>query len=279
MSQGKLYLVGTPIGNLEDITLRAARILAQVDAIAAEDTRRTAKLTNHLDIHKPLISYHEHNRRRTGEKLLNMMADGKQVALVSDAGMPAVSDPGSELVAQARQRGIEVDVIPGPCAVSAALALSGFDGAAYVFAGFLPRSGTRRKQAMDTLRGETRTMVLYEAPHRLAETLGELAQLFGAEHPAAVCNDITKMYQRVWQLPLGQAAEFFAQNPPKGEFALVLAGVQPQQAGFEGLDVAEHVLMYMRQGYDKKEAMRRTAQDRGVSRREIYAQSMDADEE
>lgn len=272
---GILYLVGTPIGNLEDLTLRAIRILGEVDMIAAEDTRRTLKLTNHLGIEKTVVSYHEHNKNSAGQRLLEQLLQGKSVALVSDAGMPVVSDPGAQLVELAAGVGIPVQVVPGPCAVSSALAASGFDGSAYVFAGFLPRENTPRRQALEKLKGEERTMVLYEAPHRLAQTLADLRDCLGGERRVAVCNDMTKFYEDIRRTTLLEAAEYFIQHPPKGEFALVVRGGQAIRPSYEGLSVQEHLLLYMKAGSSKKEAIKQVALDRNLPKSEVYRQSID----
>lgn len=277
MEKGTLWLVGTPIGNLEDITQRAARILGEADIVAAEDTRRTLKLLNHLGISKPVVSYHEHNRREAGERLIAALLEGRSVALASDAGMPVVSDPGAELVAEAASRGIPVTVIPGPCAVSAALALSGFDGSRFAFEGFLPRDGKPRKQALEALKAETRTIVLYEAPHRLLKTLKDLLDALG-DRDAAVCNDITKFHERTDRVRLSGAVALFENEKPRGEYALVLRGAEPVKENFEDIPVAEHVRKYMAQGMPKMDAVKRTAKDRGVKKNDIYSQVMDIKE-
>jgi len=274
VEKGTLWLVGTPIGNLEDITARAARILAQADIVAAEDTRRTLKLLNHLGIKKSIVSYHEHNRREAGERLLMELLAGKSVALASDAGMPSVSDPGAELVAEAARLGIPVTVAPGPCAVSSALALSGFDGSRFTFEGFLPRDGKPRKKALEALKPETRTIVLYEAPHRLLKTLKDLLQALG-DRDLAICNDITKYHERTDRLKLSKAVEQFESEEPRGEYALVLRGAEEQKTSYEGVSIEEHVKKYMAQGLPKKEAVKQAAKDRGVHRSEVYSKSMD----
>ena len=207
MEYGTLYIVGTPIGNLEDITLRAARILSEVDLIAAEDTRHSLKLLNHLQLHKPLFSYHEHNRAHAGEQLLHRLEEGTNIALVTDAGMPVISDPGFELVRDARAHGFPIQVVPGPCAVSSALALSGMDGSRYLFMGFIPRSGSERAEALRSISVSQSTVILYEAPHRLADTLKDLA----AQQPKrmiSVCHDLTKLHESVLYLPLSEAYEY-----------------------------------------------------------------------
>lgn len=271
---GTLYLVGTPIGNLEDISKRAARVLGEVDIIAAEDTRRTLKLLNHLGISKPVVSYHEHNYREAGERIIAMLLGGKSVALASDAGMPVISDPGAELVASAAERGIAVTVIPGPCAASSALALSGMDGSRYVFEGFLPREGKPRKTALEALKSETRTIVFYEAPHRLRKTLKDLLAALG-DRKAAVCNDITKFYERTDRVTLSGALSLYETAEPKGEYVLVLQGAEPQAQNFDDVTIEEHVRRYIAQGFEKKEAVKRAAKDRGVHRNEVYAAVMD----
>jgi 16S rRNA (cytidine1402-2'-O)-methyltransferase len=274
LDKGTLYLVGTPIGNLEDITLRAARILGEVDIVAAEDTRRTLKLMNHLGLSKPIVSYHEHNWREAGERLLAALQEGKTVALASDAGMPVVSDPGAELVAQVSARGIPVTVVPGPCAVSSALALSGFDGSRFAFEGFLPREGRPRRQALEALKTETRTIVLYEAPHRLLKTLKDLLEALG-DRDAAVCNDITKFHERTDRIKLSSAVSLFEKEEPRGEYALVLRGAEPVEKTFDDIPIIEHVQSYMAQGMTKMDAVKRAAKDRGVKKNEIYSQVMD----
>jgi 16S rRNA (cytidine1402-2'-O)-methyltransferase len=272
--KGTLYLVGTPIGNLEDLSARAARILGEVDMVAAEDTRRTLKLLSHLGLSKPIVSYHEHNRREAGARLLAALASGKSVALASDAGMPVVSDPGAELVAEASDAGIAVTVIPGPCAASSALALSGMPGGRFVFEGFLPREGKPRRRAIEALRGEPRTVVLYEAPHRLLKTLKDLLEALG-DRPCAVCNDITKFYERTDRLMLSRAVELFGGMEPKGEYAVVLSGAEPVVETYDDIPVEEHVARYVAEGMPKKEAVKRAAKERGVHKSKVYAAVVD----
>jgi 16S rRNA (cytidine1402-2'-O)-methyltransferase len=274
--KGTLYLVGTPIGNLEDLSIRAARILAEADLIAAEDTRRTLKLMSHLGLSKSIVSYHEHNRRDAGQRLLAELASGRSVALVSDAGMPVVSDPGAELVAEAAKQGIAITVIPGPCAVSSALALSGMDGSRFVFEGFLPREGKPRKQALEALRGEARTVLFYEAPHRLLKTLKDLLAAMG-DRNVAVCNDITKFYERADRVTLSAAVALFEATEPRGEYVLVLQGAEPRQECYDDVTIEDHVRRYIDSGMDKKEAVKQVAKDRGVQRNEVYSVVMDMD--
>ncbi len=277
MGKGTLYLVGTPIGNLEDLSLRAARILGEADLIAAEDTRRTLKLLNHLNLQKPIVSYHEHNRRESGRRLVESLLEGKTVALVSDAGMPVVSDPGAELVVEASQQGCPVVVIPGPCAASSALALSGFDGSRYAFEGFLPREGKPRRQALEALKTEPRTLIFYEAPHRLLKTLKDLLAALG-DREAAVCNDITKFYERTDRVRLSEAVALFEQKEPKGEYALVVKGAEPIEVSYEEVTIEEHLRRYLAQGMAKKDAVKQVAKDRGVAKNEVYVVAMGIDE-
>lgn len=274
MGKGTLYLVGTPIGNLEDLSIRAARILAEADLIAAEDTRRSLKLLNHLNISKPIVSYHEHNRREAGQRLVAALLEGKSVALVSDAGMPVVSDPGAELVAEAAAQDCLITVIPGPCAASSALALSGFDGSRYAFEGFLPREGKPRRLALEALKQEPRTLIFYEAPHRLIKTLTDLLAALG-DREAAICNDITKFYERTDRMMLSAAIALFGQKEPKGEYALVVKGAAPVVVTYEDVPVEEHVRRYMAQGMTKKDAVKQAAKDRGVPKNEVYTAVMD----
>jgi len=273
VGKGTLYLVGTPIGNLEDLSLRAARILGEADLIAAEDTRRTLKLLNHLNLSKPIVSYHEHNRREAGLRLVGALLEGKSVALVSDAGMPVVSDPGAELVASAAEAGCSVTVVPGPCAASSALALSGFDGSRYVFEGFLPREGKPRRLALEALKTEARTILFYEAPHRLVRTLKDLLAALG-DRDAVVCNDITKFYERIDRVMLSQAVAHFEQTEPKGEYALVVKGAEPVEPSFEDISVEDHVRRYLMQGMSKKDAVKQAAKDRGVPKNDVYTAVM-----
>ncbi len=271
---GTLYLVGTPIGNLEDLTLRAQRVLAEVDLVAAEDTRRTVHLLSHLGISKPIMSYHEHNRRTAAPKLIAALQEGRTVALVSDAGMPVVSDPGAELVREAAALGIAVTVIPGPCAVSSALALSGMAGDRFAFEGFLPREGKARREALAALKNERRTMVFYEAPHRLRRTLQDLLAALG-DREAALCNDITKFYERVDRAPLTTLLSQAQDKEPRGEYALVVQGsqsaadIQPEDQ-YTALPPEQHVAALIAQGLGRQEAIKRVARERRLPRNDVY---------
>jgi len=262
---GKLYVVGTPIGNLEDMTLRAARILNEVQLVAAEDTRRSLQLLNHLGCPKPLVAYHEHNRREAGADLLRQLSDGRVIALVTDAGMPCVSDPGWELVNDAMKAGVEVEVIPGPSALATAVAASGMDAARVVFNGFPPRKGKERTEALDAAAQEKGMVVFYEAPHRLRRLLEDCREIMAAR-PCALCKDLTKMFQQVLR---GTPEELLASLPeePKGEYVFILG---PWELPRKERD-PRHVLQEMLDaGMDKKLAVAETARLLGLPKKEIY---------
>jgi len=269
---GKLYITATPIGNLEDITLRALRVLRQADIVAAEDTRHTLKLLNHYDIKARLFSYHEHNSQTAGRKLVEEMLAGKSVALVSDAGMPCISDPGYELVRLARAEGIEVTCLPGASAAVAAVALSGLRADRFVFEGFLARDGRARKNALEAIRSEKRAVLLYEAPHRLKETLADLAE-YMPERNVAVIKDISKLYESVTTCALADAAEIF-EGEIKGEYAILLEQ-QPEEderaaAEWTSMPVEEHIRLYIDSGFSKMDAIKKVAKDRGMKKGEVY---------
>ncbi len=270
MTQGTLYLVATPVGNLSDLSVRALETLRSVALIAAEDTRVTRKLTSHFDIRTPLFSYHEHNRREAGEKLLVRLQAGDDVALVTDAGTPAVSDPGEDLVRLAVEHGIRVCPIPGACAAVCALIVSGLDTRRFVFEGFLPTEKKEREERLFALKNEERTTILYESPHRLTQTLSALLDALG-ERKIAVCRELTKLNESVFRGTLSEALAHFAENGVKGEFVLVLDGRKTEDAPFwETLSVEAHCAVYEKQGYTKKDAIRAVAADRGVKKNEIY---------
>ncbi|MCM1297872.1 MAG: 16S rRNA (cytidine(1402)-2'-O)-methyltransferase, partial [Muribaculaceae bacterium] len=228
---GKLYLVPTPIGNLGDISRRAAETLESVDFIAAEDTRVTVKLLNHLELKKPMVTYHRHNCDAAGPAILQRLEDGESCALVTDAGTPAISDPGEDLVALCAAAGVEVEAVPGPCALIVALSVSGLPTGRFTFEGFLPLNKKNRRAQLESLRLEGRTMIFYEAPHKLRATLDDLADTFGADRPMAVCRELTKLHEEVLRLTIGEARARFAVQEPRGEFVLVVAGRSPQAAG------------------------------------------------
>lgn len=280
--RGKLYLCATPIGNLEDITFRVLRTLKEADLIAAEDTRNSRKLLNHFEIHTPMTSYHEYNKYEKGRWLIEQMEQGKNIALITDAGTPGISDPGEELVAMCRQEGIEVTSIPGPAACITALTMSGLPTRRFSFEAFLPADKKERKAILQELKTDTRTIVLYEAPHRLLKTLEELYQELG-NRKIAVCRELTKKHETQFQAPLEEACSYYRENPPKGECVLVLEGrprqelEREEQQKWEEMSVEDHVKLYLAQGMDKKEAMKQAAKDRGVSKRDIYQALLDRD--
>ncbi|MDD3653190.1 MAG: 16S rRNA (cytidine(1402)-2'-O)-methyltransferase [Desulfotomaculaceae bacterium] len=272
--KGRLYLCATPIGNLEDITLRALRVLREVDLIAAEDTRHTRKLLSHYDIHTPLTSYHEHNRKKKGEYLLELLATGKQIALVSDAGMPGVSDPGSELVIPALEKNVKVIPVPGPSAVITALVISGLPTEAFVFEGFLPSSQKARWDKLTSLRSEQRTIVFYEAPHRLKATLADIREVAGNRR-MAVARELTKRYEEVVRGTVDEVVAYFREKEPRGEFCLVLDGNKVvtellDETNRPALEPVEHVAIFEAEGVSMKEAIRQVARLHRLPKKEVY---------
>lgn len=273
---GILYLCATPIGNLEDITFRVVRTLKEVDLIAAEDTRNSIKLLNHFGIQTPMTSYHEYNKFEKGRKLVERLLSGEDIALVTDAGTPGISDPGEELVKMCYEAGIIVTSLPGPAACITALTISGLETRRFAFEAFLPADKKERLQILKELEQETRTMILYEAPHRLVKTLKLLAEHLGEGRRATVCRELTKRYETAFLTTLGEAVSFYEANEPKGECVLVIAGKSREELDaeektrWEELSVQEHMQVYLDQGMEQKEAMKKVAKDRGVSKREIY---------
>lgn len=272
--KGVLYLCATPIGNLEDITMRALRVLREVDLIAAEDTRHTRKLLSRYDIHTELTSYHRHNMRTKGPALLDLLVSGKNIALVSDAGMPGVSDQGSELVTIALQEGCGVTAIPGPSAGITALVVSGLPTESFVFIGFLPASSKARRDKLKELQPQQGTLIFYEAPHRLRETLADMYELFG-DRPAAAARELTKLHEEIIRGSLLELVEHFREKEPRGEFTLVVdgAGVESpakKEPEWLRLSPAAHVALIEARGASRKDALREVARLRGISRREVY---------
>ncbi len=268
---GMLYLVPTPIGNLGDISTRCRETLESADFIAAEDTRVSLKLLNHLGIKKSLVSYFEHNKAFKGEQIVQRILAGETCALVSDAGSPAISDPGEELVKQCAEAGITVCAIPGPCAVITALSISGQSTGRFCFEGFLSTSKKSRKEHLESLIGETRTMVFYEAPHKLLATLEDLADTFGADRPISLCRELTKLHEEVVRTTLGEAIEKYTAAPPKGEFVLVVAGaqmVEKEQA--TPTDAAARVAQLMAEGLSRKDAVKQTAKELDLPKNVVY---------
>ena len=273
---GMLYLCATPIGNLEDITLRVLRILKEADLIAAEDTRNSIKLLNHFDIHTPMTSYHEYNKMEKGRSLVEKMRTGTVVALITDAGTPGISDPGEELVRMCRDAGVPVTALPGPVACVTALTMSGLPTRRFSFEAFLPADKKERRAILEELARETRTIVLYEAPHRLVRTLEELAGTLGESRRVAVCRELTKRHETVFSATLEEAVAHYRHQEPRGECVLVLEGrarreleTDRQKVWLE-MRIEEHMACYEVQGITGKEAMKLVAKDRGISRREVY---------
>ena len=275
---GKLYLCATPIGNLEDMPVRAIRVMKEADIIAAEDTRNSIKLLNHFDIDTPMTSYHEYNKVDKAVFLVDKMRKGQTVALITDAGTPGISDPGEELVRQAIEAGIEVIPVPGPAACINALIISGLPTRRFTFEAFLPAEKKERQAVLDELKHETRTIIIYEAPHHLVKTLAELKDVLGADRRVAICKELTKKHETVYRATIGEAVDYYTANEPRGEYVIVSEGldresiVREEQSRWQQMSVEEHMEYYMSRGIDKKEAMRLVAKDRGVSRRDIYSQ-------
>ncbi|MEO0490922.1 MAG: 16S rRNA (cytidine(1402)-2'-O)-methyltransferase [Cyanobacteria bacterium J06659_2] len=267
---GTLYLVGTPIGNLEDITYRAVRLLQTVDVIAAEDTRHTAKLLQHFQITTPQISYHEHNQKQRIPELLNRLVDGQSLALVTDAGMPGISDPGYELVSACWQANHPVVPIPGPTAVITALTASGLPTDRFVFEGFLPAKGKPRQQRLEAIQTESRTVVLYESPHRLSQTLADLAATLGGDRAITTARELTKRHEEFWQGTLDSACDRYQEISPKGEFTLVIAGVQREAPQLSETALKAELKVLLNQGLSRSQASRQLAQHTQLARRDIY---------
>ncbi len=268
---GMLYLVPTPIGNLGDISLRCRETLEQADFIAAEDTRVSLKLLNHLGIKKSLVSYYEHNKAFKGDKIVERILNGETCALVSDAGSPAISDPGEDLVKQCAAAGITVCAIPGPCAAITALSISGQATGRFCFEGFLSTAKKSRRAHLESLKDETRTMIFYEAPHKLLPTLEDLQEAFGADRPLSLCRELTKLHEEVVRTTIGQALETYRENPPKGEFVLVVAGApEAVKESADPQDAAARVAALMAQGLSRKDAVKQTAKELDLPKNVVY---------
>lgn len=276
--QGMLYLCATPIGNLEDITFRVIRTLKEVDLIAAEDTRNSIKLLNHFEIKTPMTSYHEHNKVEKAKVLVDKMRAGTNIALITDAGTPGISDPGEELVRQCHEAGIQVTSLPGAAACITALTMSGQPTRRFVFEAFLPFDKKERADVLEELKNETRTIIIHEAPHHLAALIDELTGVLGGDMSVSICKELTKRYEKVWKTTLEEASQFYKSRQPRGEYVLVIAGRDRQelklekQKSWDAMSIQEHVAMYENQGIDRKEAMRMAAKDRGISKRDVYQQ-------
>ncbi len=271
---GTLYLVATPIGNLADLSERAIKVLSEVDFVAAEDTRNSMRLLTHLGISRPMVSYFEHNKRERGEQIVARLAAGESCALITDAGTPAISDPGEDLVALCAERGIVVSSIPGPVASIVALTLSGLPTGRFTFEGFLSVNKSERRARLASLKNEQRTMLFHEAPHKLKATVQDFLAIFGAERRIAICRELTKTHEEVLRLTLGEAAAYYETNEPRGEYVLVVEGASEetvsQTAFWTNMTVEAHVAHYMDRGVSKMDAIKQTAKDRGVPKNEIY---------
>lgn len=272
---GKLYLCATPIGNLEDITFRVLNTLKQVDLIAAEDTRHSIKLLNHFQIKTPMTSYHEYNKVEKAKELVLKMEQGLDIALITDAGTPGISDPGEELVRQCYEAGISVTSLPGPAACITALTMSGLSTRRFSFEAFLPSEKKERAMVLEELKQETRTIIIYEAPHHLIKTLEELLENLG-DRDVTICKELTKKYENAFRTTFSKALDYYRKEEPRGEYVIVVQGKSRKEIReeeihtWEAMTVEEHMDYYIRQGIDKKEAMKLTAKDRGISKREIY---------
>ena len=273
---GTLYLVATPIGNLGDFSPRAAETLRAVDFIAAEDTRVSVKLLNHFNIKRPLVSYHEHNHVTAGQAILSRLLAGESCALVTDAGTPAISDPGEDLVRLCGERGVEVIAIPGCCAAVNALAVSGLPTGRFTFEGFLTVNKKSRREHLERLKDEERTMIFHEAPHKLRTTLGDLRAAFGPERRISLCRELTKLHEQTWRTTLGEAADYYEANTPKGEYVLVVAGLRRSEEAAVTLEEGTaQVLALLNQGVRLKEAAREVAEHTGLSKNELYAAALE----
>lgn len=274
---GKLYLCATPIGNLEDITYRVVRTLNEVDLIGAEDTRNSIKLLNHFDIKTPMTSYHEFNKYDKAKQLVEMMKEGKNIAIITDAGTPGISDPGEEVVRQCFKAGIQVTSLPGPAACITALTMSGQKTRRFCFEAFLPKDKKEKVAVLEELKNETRTIIIYEAPHRLARTLKELRETLG-NRQLTLCRELTKKYEEADKITIDRAIEKYNEKEPRGEYVLVIEGKSQEEIQeenkqkWESMTIEEHMEYYISQGNDKKSAMKLVAKDRGVSKRDIYNQ-------
>ena len=273
---GKLYLCATPIGNLEDITYRVLRTLKEVDLIAAEDTRNSIRLLNHFEIKTPMTSYHEYNKIDKAYQLVAKMREGKNIALITDAGTPGISDPGEDIVRICYEEGIPVTSLPGAAACITALTMSGLPTRRFAFEAFLPKDKKEHQAVIEELKTETRTIIIYEAPHHLVRTLQELSDTLGGDRRLTICRELTKRHEEKMQTTFADSLSYYEVNEPRGEYVLIIAGrsreemKKEEQAGWEALSLEEHMAHYESQGIDRKEAMKRVAKDRGVSKRDIY---------
>ncbi|MBQ1844139.1 MAG: 16S rRNA (cytidine(1402)-2'-O)-methyltransferase [Lachnospiraceae bacterium] len=275
-SEGTLYLVATPIGNLEDITLRAIRVLKEADLVAAEDTRTSGVLLSHFEIHTPVTSYHEFNKLEKADYLVEQMLSGKTVACITDAGTPGISDPGEELVRKCVEEGIPVYSVPGPAACITAVTSSGLSCRRFSFEAFLPKDKRERQRVLDEIKDDTRTIIIYEAPHHLKKTLAELAGVLGGDRRLVLCRELTKRFEEKQQLTFSEAVDFYNDNEPRGEYVLVIEGKSKEeqqaerQQAFSEMTLEEHMALYTAKGMSEKDAMKAVAKDLGTNKREIY---------
>lgn len=274
--KGALYLCATPIGNLGDVSQRLLEVLNEVDLIAAEDTRRTLQLLNHFGITKALTSYHEHNKKAKGEYIIKLLNEGKNVAQVSDAGTPAISDPGEDLVKLCIENGITVTSVPGPVAGITALILSGLPAARYAFEGFLSVNKRHRYEHLNSVKNDTHTLIFYEAPHKLRTTLNDMRDIFGGERRIALARELTKVHEEIIRTTINGAIELYSEKSPRGEYVIVVEGADADKAEAEeeafwsGMSICEHVDKYISEGMDRKEAVKKAAADRGIPKRDVY---------
>lgn len=273
-----LYLVATPIGNLADITERALKVLSEVDFVAAEDTRNSGLLLSRLGLHKPLISYHDHNRAERGPEIIERLKNGESCALISDAGMPAISDPGEDLVALCAKEGLRVSIIPGACAAVSALALSGLSTRRFSFEGFLPPSGKERKKCLVDLSREERTLIIYEAPHRLKKTLSEFAEAFGADRRISLCRELTKLNEEILRMTISAACEYYESVEPRGEYVLVIEGAPEATEEEECLDIAARAAALIAGGMSQKDAIKTIVKETGLPKNKVYAEVLKINE-
>jgi len=275
MKDGILYICPTPIGNLEDITIRTINVLKEVDLIAAEDTRHTLKLLNHYDIKKPLISYHEHNKITKGEKILEKLKNGEKIALVTDAGMPGISDPGQDIIKLCIENDVQVVALPGPTAFVLALVMSGLSTDRFAFEGFLPSKGKDRKEILEKLKDEKRTIILYEAPHRIEELLKDLLEILGNRN-ISISRELTKIHEETFRGTVSEALDRFRMEKPKGEFVVVVEGAKgDEKNSFDHISIRDHIKMYMDEGLSKKDSIKKVAKERNIPKSEVYREGID----
>lgn len=271
---GTLYLVATPIGNLSDLSPRASKVLSEVDFIAAEDTRVTAKITTTLGVKKPMVIYHEHNKAESGKKIVSRLLEGESCALVTDAGTPGISDPGADIVSLCVENDVNVTSVPGPCAAINALILSGFDTHHFVFEGFVEGSDNRKREVFEKYINEERTSIFYESPHGLTDTLEMMADVLGGERKVAICREMTKLNEEVLRMTLDEAVDYYTEKSPKGEYVLILEGGAKKENALNSLSIEKHIDYYVDMGLKKMDAIKQVAKDRGVSKNEIYKETL-----